>query len=101
MLRIPCPYCGLRDQVEFQFGGEAHIVRPENPELASDSEWAAYLFYRKNPKGIHHERWVHSFGCRQWFNLARDTVTHEIIEVYRMGEQSGTDLQPGGERAND
>jgi len=86
MLRIICPYCGLRDQVEFQFGGESHIARPENPEQASDSEWANYMFYRDNIKGLHYERWVHSFGCRQWFTVARDTATHEITEVFPMGE---------------
>ena len=36
---------------------------------------------------MHRERWVHSLGCRRWFNVARDTVTHEIRAVYRMGEQ--------------
>ena len=86
MLRITCPYCGLRDQVEFQFGGETHIARPEKPEQASDSEWANYMFYRDNIKGLHYERWVHSFGCRQWFSVARDTVTHEITEVFPIGE---------------
>ena len=86
MLRITCPYCGLRDQVEFQFGGEINITRPENPEHASDPEWANYMFYRDNIKGLHYERWVHNFGCRQWFNVARDTVTHEITEVFPMGE---------------
>jgi len=25
-------------------------------------------------------------GCGQWFNVARDTVTHEIRKVYAMGE---------------
>ena len=88
MLRIPCPYCGLRDQVEFQFGGESNITRPENPELASDSKWADYMFYRDNIKGVHYERWVHSFGCRQWFNVARDTVSHEITEVFLMSESN-------------
>lgn len=87
MLRIPCPYCGIRDQVEFTFGGESAPVRPGNPEQATDADWADYLFYRNNIKGIHHERWVHSFGCRQWFNLARDTVTHEIVGACRMGDQ--------------
>lgn len=85
MLRITCPFCGVRDQDEFQFGGEAHIERPADPAKASDAEWADYLFYRDNPKGLHYERWVHSFGCRQWFNVARDTLTHEILEVYPMG----------------
>lgn len=87
MFRIPCPWCGTRDQIEFQFGGQSHIERPENPADASDASWADYLFFRENPKGLHYERWLHSFGCRQWFNIARDTVTHEITQVYKMGEQ--------------
>ena len=89
MLRIECPWCGVRDQSEFSCGGESHISRPENPEKTSDAEWADYLFYRDNTKGLHHERWVHSYGCRQWFNVARDTVTHEIFEVYAMDQQPG------------
>ena len=84
MLRIPCPYCGTRDEVEFHCGGDSHIIRP-GPEV-SDAEWADYLFNRENPKGVHYERWCHIFGCGQWFNVARDTVTHEIHTVYRMGE---------------
>ena len=84
MLRIPCPYCGTRDEVEFHCGGESHVIRP-GPEV-SDAEWSDYLFNGKNPKGLHYERWVHVFGCGQWFNVARDTVTHEIHVVYRMGE---------------
>ena len=101
MMRITCPWCGICDQDEFQFGGEAHITRPVKPDQASDAEWADYLFYRENPKGVHHERWVHSFGCRQWFNVARDTVTHEISEVYLMGEQPGSHQQKPGGEAND
>jgi sarcosine oxidase delta subunit len=31
-------------------------------------------------------RWCHSFGCGQWFNVLRHTVTHRIIAVYRMWE---------------
>ena len=84
MLRIPCPYCGTRDEVEFHCGGDAHIVRPGLE--VNDAEWSDYLFNRKNPRGLHYERWVHNFGCGQWFNVARDTVTHEIYAVYRMGE---------------
>ena len=30
------------------------------------------------------ERWRHTFGCRQWFNVARDTVSHRILAIYRM-----------------
>ena len=81
MLRITCPYCGVRDQTEFRYGGEANRNRPLQPEQCSDQQWADYLFYRDNLKGLHHERWVHRFGCRQWFNGTRDTVTHEILSA--------------------
>jgi sarcosine oxidase, subunit delta len=84
MLRIPCPYCGVRDEPEFTFGGPSHISRPAF--AVSDAEWSDYLFNRDNPKGIHYERWLHAYGCGRWFNVARHTVTHEILAVYRMGE---------------
>ena len=86
MLLIPCPYCGPRDELEFHCGGQSHIQRPDPPESVSDQVWGEYLFFRENPKGIHFERWVHESGCRQWFNLARDTVSHRILAVYRMGD---------------
>jgi sarcosine oxidase, subunit delta len=86
MLLIACPWCGPRDEIEFRCGGEAHIRRPPDPDRVSDAEWADYLFMRSNPKGDHRERWLHAHGCRRWFNIARDTVTHEILAVYRIGE---------------
>jgi heterotetrameric sarcosine oxidase delta subunit len=86
VLRIPCPWCGPREEDEFSYGGEAHIARPLDPAALSDGEWADYLFMRTNPMGRHRERWVHSHGCRRWFNVERDTTSHEIIAVYRMGE---------------
>lgn len=79
MLQIKCPYCGIRDETEFVFGGEADVQRPG--ESASDSEWSQYLFMRSNAKGIQRERWFHRFGCGQWFKVERNTVTHEIGEV--------------------
>ena len=88
MLQISCPYCGPRAESEFRCGGQAHIARPGPHTDVNDREWAEYLFYRTNPKGIHLERWLHQFGCRQWFNVARDTLTHEIIAVYVMGEEA-------------
>jgi len=84
MLRIGCPYCGVRDEEEFRFGGESHVTRP-GPE-AADASWGDYLFNRGNPKGVQYERWLHAFGCSRWFNVARNTLTHEILAVYRMGE---------------
>ncbi len=84
MMRLPCPYCGTRDEIEFRFGGESHIERPDLE--VSDADWADYLFNRNNPAGLQCERWVHVYGCRQWFNVVRDTVTHKVHAVYKMGE---------------
>ncbi|MCY3980175.1 MAG: sarcosine oxidase subunit delta [Alphaproteobacteria bacterium] len=85
MMRIECPWCGGRDETEFHYGGEAHIMRPENPDALSDEAWADYLFMRANPKGVHAERWMHAQGCRRWFNVLRHTVSHEVVAVYPMG----------------
>ena len=85
MLLIDCPYCGPRDESEFTCGAEAHIVRPLDPDALDDAAWADYLFMRTNPKGSHRERWVHAHGCRRWFNVQRNTLTHAIEAVYLMG----------------
>jgi sarcosine oxidase subunit delta len=82
MMQLRCIHCGLRDESEFICGGASHIARPALD--ASDQIWGEYLFFRDNPKGLHRERWRHAYGCGQWFNVARDTVTHEILHVYAM-----------------
>jgi len=86
MLLIKCPWCGPRPETEFHYGGEAHIARPEKPADLDDSQWADFLFMKTNTKGVFAERWVHSNGCRRWFNALRHTVSHEILAVYKMGE---------------
>jgi sarcosine oxidase subunit delta len=86
MLLISCPNCGPRDETEFHYGGQAHVAYPEDPNALTDEEWGRYLFYRENPKGLFAERWVHSGGCRKWFNAVRDTATYRIAAVYPMGE---------------
>ncbi|WP_309081283.1 sarcosine oxidase subunit delta [Zhihengliuella sp.] len=86
MLMIPCPDCGPRDETEFGYGGQAHVAYPEDPNQLSDREWGEYLFYRENTRGLFAERWVHTAGCRRWFNALRDTVTYEFKAVYRPGE---------------
>ncbi len=90
MLLIECPWCGPRDESEFSYAGEAHIVRPRDPFALSDEEWADYLFNRKNPRGRHLEQWCHNAGCRRYFNAERNTVTYAITSVYKIG-----DLPPG------
>ena len=98
MLLISCPNCGSRDETEFHYGGQAHVPYPENPNDLNDREWAEFLFYRDNTKGAFAERWLHSTGCRQWFNMLRDTVTYDIQAVYPMGAPRPATASPRGRR---
>ncbi|MFN3745378.1 MAG: sarcosine oxidase subunit delta [Hyphomicrobiaceae bacterium] len=86
MLLITCPYCRMaRPELEFRYGGEAHIARPAEPAAVGDDEWAAFLYMRTNPKGLHAERWRHIHGCGRFFNALRDTVTDQILKTYAAG----------------
>jgi len=81
MLILTCPYCGVNaDETDLTPGGEAHIKRAD--ALTSDADFEAYLFHKKNPRGVHFERWRHSFGCGKWFHAARDTATLEVFGTY-------------------
>ena len=81
MLTLQCPYCGVQaDETELHAGGEAHLKR-FGPG-ASDAEFEGYMFARKNPKGVHFERWRHAYGCGKWFLAARCTATLEVFGTY-------------------
>ncbi len=81
MLLLTCPHCGVSaEETEFHPGGEAHLKRI-GPD-GSDDEFEAYLFARKNPRGVHFERWRHAYGCGKWFHAARCTATMEIFGTY-------------------
>ncbi len=86
MLLIACPYCGERPEIEFAYGGEAHIARPADPSKLSDDEWAEFLYMRTNPKGPHAERGRHANGCGRFFNAVRDTVSDFFVTTYKSGE---------------
>jgi heterotetrameric sarcosine oxidase delta subunit len=85
MLLIPCPWCGPRAEIEFRYGGQAHVAYPADPTAVDDASWAGYVFMRDNPKGPFAERWMHAAGCRRWFNVVRDTLTNEISASYPAG----------------
>jgi sarcosine oxidase delta subunit len=67
----------------------SHVARPASD--ATDN--------RDNPKGMHYERWWYAYGCGRWFNVARLTVTDEIIAVYQMGVYQMGERRPTLERA--
>ena len=93
MLQIHCPYCGLRPELEFSNGRDAHKKRPTNPMLdgnsnveVSDAQWAEYVFMQTSTKGWYRERWNHTAGCRRWFHAIRHTVTNRIALTYKQNE---------------
>jgi sarcosine oxidase subunit delta len=89
MLVIRCPVCEAEgEEGDFHYGGEAHVRRPasHSPDSVSDVEQRDYLFMRRNPKGLHFERWRCDRGCGKWFNAARDTVTMEFRGAYGITE---------------
>jgi sarcosine oxidase subunit delta len=86
MLIIRCPYCGDRPEIEFRYGGEAHIARPADPFALTDAEWADYLYNRSNPRGLHTERWRHVHGCGRFLNAVRDTVSDFFLATYKIGD---------------
>jgi sarcosine oxidase subunit delta len=81
MLLLTCPNCGVSgEETEFAPGGEAHLKR-FGPG-AGDEDFRDYLFMRKNPRGVHFERWRHAYGCGKWFHVARCTATLEVFGSY-------------------
>ncbi|MES2821640.1 MAG: sarcosine oxidase subunit delta [Pseudomonadota bacterium] len=95
MLHIFCPHCGeLRCEEEFQALGQAHILRPSDPDACTDRAWGDYLFFRDNPRGLHHEVWLHAAGCRRYFNATRDTISYAILETYRIGQRPRVTAKP-------
>ena len=87
MLRIPCPYCGARDEVEFTYRGDATAARPA-PDAGVDA-FHDYLYLRRNPRGWQVEWWQHHGGCRAFLKVLRHTVTHEVRGVVTAAETLG------------
>jgi sarcosine oxidase subunit delta len=86
-MRIPCPYCGVRDSQEFVYRGDAAPVRP--PADGGATAFYDYVYVRANPAGPMREYWYHAQGCRNWLIVRRDTLTHAI---------DGAELASGGGR---
>jgi heterotetrameric sarcosine oxidase delta subunit len=82
MLRIVCPHCGPRAQVEFVFDRALDAVLSLD---ASPAEAVSRLYERDNPRGWSWELWRHTAGCGAWLKLHRHTVTHEIDIVETIG----------------
>ena len=76
MLRIRCPWCGERDEIEFRYRGDASRARPAAD--AGLEAFTTYVYERDNPRGWHVEWWLHAGGCRKLLKVSRHTLTHKI-----------------------
>jgi heterotetrameric sarcosine oxidase delta subunit len=98
MLRIPCPWCGTRDEVEFRYRGDASVSRPAAE--GTPEEFTRYVYGRENPLGWHLEWWLHVGGCRRLLKVERHTLSHEIRWVGVPDQQpSAESPQPVPQRA--
>lgn len=77
-IRIPCPHCGTRPVEEFVYG-EVPVVPDEIQTLGREAADFDFGFMRNNPEGVQREAWFHSYGCRRWVYVLRDTVTDTVI----------------------
>jgi heterotetrameric sarcosine oxidase delta subunit len=80
-MRIGCPHCGERDVREFTYLGDATVQRPDPNAPDKLDQFCDYVFFRKNPAGVHKEHWYHGAGCQRWLVVTRDTKTHQIFAV--------------------
>ena len=80
-MRIECPFCGERDVSEFACLGAAGRPRPTGDGEDRQARFLDAVYLRDNPAGAHRELWYHTFGCRSWLQVSRDTRTHEILAV--------------------
>ncbi len=75
MLLIPCPNCGERDEIEFDYGGRAIQYPALNNSM---SDWHMVLHQRDNSTETIEEFWYHQSGCECWFKVTRNLNTHEF-----------------------
>ena len=72
---LDCPLIGPRPIQEFQSGGELRDM--PDPKLATDEQWADYVFNRSGEPSTKREWWFH-VASSTWFIAERDTRTNEV-----------------------
>ena len=81
MLIIDCPFCGPRDEREFEYCGPYREHRPDKMDNLSASDFIDYLIVPENPEGAGREFWWHKRGCGEWLLVVRDTKTHQVLST--------------------
>ncbi len=72
-IQLTCPHCGRRPVEEFLYG-----EIPSTPDSLrnTDERNLDRAFMIANPEGPVTERWFHSFGCRRWITVRRNTANN-------------------------
>ena len=84
MKLLECPHIGARPVAEFTYGGE---LRPmPDPDLASDPQWADYVWNRNGAAGVKREWWFH-VPSATWFIAERDTGTDRVMRTFLFGDE--------------
>jgi heterotetrameric sarcosine oxidase delta subunit len=76
---VRCPICGNRSVYEFRFGGE---VKQRPAPDAPEDEWVQYRYMKTNQAGLQKEWWYHRAGCREWFQVLRNTLTNQVQDSF-------------------
>ena len=76
-IQITCPKCGQRPIEEFIYG---EIFNVPDTITTLDERDLDRAFMHDNPEGPVTERWFHSYGCRRWMTMCRDTRNDHILD---------------------
>jgi sarcosine oxidase subunit delta len=83
MKLLDCPNVGIRPLQEFVYGGEVRAM--PDPDVATDSEWADYVFNRSGEPGVRAEWWYH-IASGTWFVAERDNQKDQFVRSYLYGK---------------
>ena len=91
MKLLTCPINGARPVSEFAYGGEYREM--PDPAVATDAQWADYVFSRASVPGVKKEWWYHS-PSGTWFIAERDVQTDVVHRTYLFGEAALSGAAP-------
>lgn len=73
---IECPFCGARPVEEFLYSEVPDV--PDRIKGVNERD-IDRAFMVNNVEGVQKERWFHTYGCRRYVTIMRDTRTDEIV----------------------
>ncbi|MFK7801485.1 MAG: sarcosine oxidase subunit delta [Anaerolineae bacterium] len=77
-IKITCKNCGPRPVEEFAYGEVPQVpdeIKAEGPEAFEFD----FGYMRHNTAGVQTEAWFHTYGCRRWTYIERDTLTDTVV----------------------